>query len=131
MKKISFQNCAPGLKWYSTGARENAPEKMKGVKAVKQARAGIITLLAAAALSLYALAGLAAASAQIERYSQTREELTARASELEEANAGMEELLRKGRTDRDSVIEALARERLGLVYPGEGTAPSQQYHTGG
>ena len=63
----------------------------------------MITLLAAAALSLYALAGIVAARAEIERYSQTREALSARAQELEEANAGLEELLRQGRADRDSV----------------------------
>ena len=50
----------------------------------------MITLLAAAALSLYALAGIVAARAEIERYSQTREALSARAQELEEANAGLE-----------------------------------------
>ena len=91
----------------------------------------MITLLAAAALSLYALAGIVAALAEIERYSQTREALSARAQELEEANAGLEELLRQGRADRDSMIEELARERLGLVYPDEIKAPAQQNHTGG
>ena len=89
----------------------------------------MITLLAAAALSLYALAGLAAAGAEIDRYSQTRDALSRQAEELRRDNAGLEELLRRGRADRASVIEELARERLGLVYPDE--IYSQQYHTGG
>ena len=76
-----------------------------------------------------ALAGLAAAGAEIERYSRTRDALSERASELRRENAGLEELLREGRADRASVIEGLARERLGLVYPDE--IDSQQYHTGG
>ena len=96
---------------------------------MKHGRAGMITLLDAAALSLYALAGLAAAGAEIERYSRTRDALSERASELRRENAGLEELLREGRADRASVIEGLARERLGLVYPDE--IDSQQYHTGG
>ena len=128
MKKISFQNFGLGLKWLTTGAG-TAQEKMKGARAVKHGRAGMITLLAAAALSLYALAGLAAAGAEIERYSRTRDALSERASELRRENAGLEELLREGRADRASVIEGLARERLGLVYPDE--IDSQQYHTGG
>ena len=117
MKKVSFQKSASALTSESTKARSGAPENTKGAQAVKRGRAGMITLLAAAALSLYALAGIVAARAEIERYSQTREALSARAQELEEANAGLEELLRQGRADRDSVIEELARERLGLVYP--------------
>lgn len=96
---------------------------------MKHGRAGMITLLAAAALSLYALAGLAAAGAEIDRYSQTRDALSRQAEELRRDNAGLEELLRRGRADRASVIEELARERLGLVYPDE--IYSQQYHTGG
>lgn len=91
----------------------------------------MITLLAAAALSLYALAGLAAAGAEIERYSRTRDALSARAAELADSNAALEQLLRTGRADRDSVIEALARERLGLVYPDETDAHAQQNYTGG
>ena len=91
----------------------------------------MITLLAAAALSLYALAGIVAARAEIERYSRTRDALSERASELRRENAGLEELLRQGRADRDSMIEELARERLGLVYPDEIKAPAQQNHTGG
>ena len=72
---------------------------------------------------------LAAAGAEIERYSRTRDALSERASELRRENAGLEELLREGWADRASVIEGLARERLGLVYPDE--IDSQQYHTGG
>ena len=51
----------------------SAAQNTKGVLAVRLGRAGIITLLAAAALSLYALAGIAGAGAEIERNSRTRE----------------------------------------------------------
>lgn len=98
---------------------------------MKHGRAGMMTLLAAAALSLYALAGLAAAGAEIERYSRTREALCARAAELTESNAALEQLLREAEADRESVIEELARERLRLVYPDEINAQAQQNYTGG
>ena len=77
----------------------------------------MITLLAAAALSLYALAGIVAARAEIERYSTARDALGERAVELEAANSELEAALRQGRADKDEIIEALARERLGLTYP--------------
>ena len=54
---------------------------------------------------LIALAGCAAA----EEVPNPRVEM-ADASELEAA-------LRQGRADKDEIIEALARERLGLTYP--------------
>ncbi len=102
-----------------TGAKLFPPEKLKGARAVKHGRAGMITLLAAAALTAYALAGLASAGAEIDRYSETRDALAAKAQELEEANSELEGMLRQGRADKDGTIEALARERLGLTYPDE------------
>ncbi len=84
---------------------------------MRHGRAVTITLLAAAALGLYALAGLAAASAEIDRYSETRDALSGMVAAMEEANAELEAQLRQGRADKDTFIEALARERLGLEYP--------------
>ena len=54
----------------------------------------MLVLLAAAALSLYALAETAAAGAEIERYSRTREALNAVEQALEEGNAALREQLR-------------------------------------
>lgn len=90
---------------------------MKGARAVKHGRAGTITLLAAAVLTVYALVGLASAGAEIERYSTARDALGERAVELEAANSELEAALRQDRADKDEIIEALARERLGLTYP--------------
>ena len=89
---------------------------MKGARAVKHGRAGTITLLAAAVLTVYALVGLASAGAEIERCSRTRQSLEEAAGALEAENAALEELLNAG---RDEIIEKLARERLGFAYPGE------------
>ena len=96
---------------------------------MKLTRAGTITLLAAAALSLYALAGMAAAWAEIERYSQTREAFSVKVQALEEENAALEAQLDAGRADKRAIIEKLAREKLGYVYPGEQEIHTQQ--TGG
>lgn len=95
---------------------------------MKLGKARAITFLAAAALSLYALVGIAAAGAEIERYSQTREAFSEMAQELKNENAVLESLLREGRSDRDKTMEKLAGERLNLVMPGQSKIPQQ---TGG
>lgn len=74
---------------------------------MKLSRSGIIALLIAAALSLYALAA---------EYGQRLEELSRRAGELERENAGLERSL--ALSDERGALERAARE-LGLVYPGE------------
>ncbi len=86
---------------------------------MKNARTGITALLAAAALTAYALAGLAAAGAETEKYGTARDALARRVHELTDTNSELAEKLRRGRADKDALIEALARERLGLEYPGE------------
>lgn len=96
----------------------SAAQNTKGVLAVRLGRAGIITLLAAAALSLYALAGIAGAGAEIERNSRTREAFDAAVYKLDEECAALEALLSAGRKDRAAIAERLAGERLGLVSPG-------------
>ena len=82
---------------------------------MKHGRAGMITLLAAAALTAYALAGLASVGAEIDRYGETRSALAERVRELEEANCELEARLNRGRADKNELIEALARERLDYV----------------
>ena len=60
---------------------------------MKLSRSGIIALLIAAALSLYALAGIAATESAAAEYGQRLEELSRRAGELERENAGLERSL--------------------------------------
>lgn len=83
---------------------------------MKLSRSGIIALLIAAALSLYALAGIAATESAAAEYGQRLEELSRRAGELERENAGLERSL--ALSDERGALERAARE-LGLVYPGE------------
>ena len=83
---------------------------------MKLSRSGIIALLIAAALSLYALAGIAATESAAAEYGQRLEKLSHRAGELERDNAGLERSL--ALSDERGALERAARE-LGLVYPGE------------
>jgi cell division protein FtsB len=100
------------------------------VAALKNARAGLVTLLIVAALSLYALANLAATKAEAAEYEAYRDELLAEAGALESENA---RLAAQAASDtEEETTERLARERLGLVSPGGGTEGSnQQLNTGG
>ena len=97
---------------------------------MKNARAGIVTLLIVAALSLYALASLASTKAEAAKYAAYRDELLAEAGALESENA---RLAAQAASDtEEETTERLARERLGLVSPGGGTEGSnQQLNTGG
>ena len=83
-----------------------------------------------AALSLYALANLAATKAEAAEYEAYRDELLAEAGALESENA---RLAGQAASDtEEETTERLARERLGLVSPGGGTEGSnQQLNTGG
>lgn len=98
---------------------------------MKRGRAGIITLLTAAALAAYALAGLAAAGAEKERSSLMNDALRNELAQLEEANAELTEALRRGRSQKDAAIEDLARDRLGLTYPDGTDHSNTEKHTGG
>ena len=82
---------------------------------MKLSRSGIIALLIASALSLYALAGIAATEAAAGEYGQRLEELSRRAGELPHVFTGSVEHALA--SDSES-IERAARS-LGLVYPGE------------
>lgn len=83
---------------------------------MKLSRSGIIALLIASALSLYALAGIAATEAAAGEYRQRLETLGERAAELEQENARLARELALA-SDSES-IERAARS-LGLVYSGE------------
>ena len=86
---------------------------------MRNARAGIVTLLIVAALSLYALASLA-----------YRDELLAEAGALESENARL--TAQGDPAAEQETTERLAQERLGLSSGGEDTEGSnQQLYTGG
>ena len=97
---------------------------------MKNARAGIVTLLIVAALSLYALASLASTKAEAAEYEAYRDELLAEAGALESENA---RLTAQGDSAAEQeATERLAQERLGLSSGGEDTEGSnQQLYTGG
>lgn len=101
---------------------------MKGVLALRRAKAVTITL--AAAVSLYALASLTATAAQLRDCGRELAELEASARELEEEKTRL--LMTQGGTDEDTA-ERLARERLGLAYPEDIIILSgdNELHTGG
>ena len=87
---------------------------------MRTARAGIVTLLIVAALSLYALASLASTKAEAAKYAAYRDELLAEAGALESENA------------RLTAQGDPAAERLGLSSGGEDIEGSnQQLYTGG
>ena len=97
---------------------------------MRNARAGIVTLLIVAALSLYALASLASTKAEAAKYAAYRDELLAEAGVLESENARL--TAQGDPAAEQETTERLAQERLGLSSGGEDTEGSnQQLYTGG
>ena len=95
---------------------------------MRNARAGIVTLLIVAALSLYALASLASTKAEAAKYAAYRDELLAGALESENARLTAQ----RDPAAEQETTERLAQERLGLSSGGEDTEGSnQQLYTGG
>ena len=96
---------------------------------MRNARAGIVTLLIVAALSLYALASLASTKAEAAKYAAYRDELLAEAGALESENARLTEEAHPGpggETARE------AGERAGQSPAGQTSDASiQQTSTGG
>lgn len=96
---------------------------------MRKARAGIVTLLVVAAISLYALASLAATRAEIAACKEYRDELLAEAGALESENARLTEEAHPGpggETARE------AGERAGQSPAGQTSDASiQQTSTGG
>ena len=68
-------------------------------------------------LLLYAIASLAVCSGKLRRLEDTRSALECELSQLAGENAAMAKALEEGLGDEDLI--RLARERLGLVLPGE------------
>lgn len=84
---------------------------------MKIKRAGILTKIVIAAVIIFALWQLVSLSIRVNDAEQARSELQQQAAELTEANAQMQYAL--DNAGEDSTIAAIAREKLGLVLPGE------------
>ena len=78
---------------------------------------GTIVRIVLVALMAYALLHFAAARAELEQTRQLAGALTAEQESLEAENRRLTGLLEAGYDD--GTMEAMARERLGLVMPGE------------
>ena len=78
---------------------------------------GTIVRIVLVALMAYALLHFAAARAELEQTRQLAGALAEEQARLEKENQDLTQLLEAGYDE--GTIEALARERLGLVMPGE------------
>ena len=78
---------------------------------------GTIVRIVLVALMTYALLHFAAAKAQLEQTRQLAGTLAEEQARLEKENQDLTQLLEAGYDE--GTLEAMARERLGLVMPGE------------
>lgn len=76
-----------------------------------------VVLIILTALLFYSLFSLASAREELGRLKVTAEELREEYAELVSVNAKLKAALENSGTPED--MERLAREKLGLVYPGE------------
>ena len=84
---------------------------------MKFKRAGILTKIVIAAIIIFALWQLVSVSVRVSDAQQQQEALQQQADQLTEDNARLQYALENA--DRESVIAAIARDKLGLVLPGE------------
>ena len=80
-------------------------------------RAGILTKIVIAAIIIFALWQLVSLSIRVNDAQQARDALQQQAEELTEDNARLQYAL--DNADKESIIAAIARDKLGLVLPGE------------
>lgn len=105
-----------GLQYGKTAAGAQRPAGTVEAAGMRLSRSGIIVLLIVAAISLYALAGIAATEAEAAEYESLLAALGERAAELSEENSRLE--LELSRASEDETIERAAHS-YGLVYPDE------------
>lgn len=105
-----------GLQYGKTAAGAQRPAGTVEAAQMRLSRSGIIVLLIVAAISLYALAGIAATEAEAAEYESLLAELGERAAELRGENGALSSAL--SRASEDETIERAARS-CGLVYPDE------------
>ena len=84
---------------------------------MKFKRAGTLTKIVIAAIIIFALWQLVSVSVRVSDAQQQQEALQQQADRLTEDNARLQYALENA--DRESVIAAIARDKLGLVLPGE------------
>lgn len=84
---------------------------------MKLKRASMFTKLVIAALAIYAVISLVSVRARVDEAEQQRQALQAQVTEMTQENAELQYQIDHG-TD-DQTIEEIARDKLGLVLPGE------------
>ncbi len=84
---------------------------------MKLKRANIFTKLVIAALTLYAVVSIVTVRAQVAETERKRDELAGRVTEMTQDNAQLQYSIEHGADDE--AIEDIARDKLGLVMPGE------------
>lgn len=77
----------------------------------------MFTKLVIAALAIYAVISLVSVRARVDEAEQQRQALQAQVTEMTQENAELQYQIDHG-TD-DQTIEEIARDKLGLVLPGE------------
>jgi cell division protein DivIC len=87
------------------------------MQAVKLKRAGIITKAVILALAVYAVISLISLNAQVTEARKVRDETQAEVERLNQSNAELEYEI--SHSDDPETIEDIARDKLGLVMPGE------------
>jgi cell division protein FtsL len=88
-----------------------------GARAVKIKKAGILTKIIVAVLSIYAVVTLLSIRAQIESAQKQNEELESQIAQQTKTNADLaDDIENSGNPDR---IKEIARGKLGLVSEGE------------
>lgn len=87
------------------------------MQAVKLKRAGIITKVVILALAVYAVISLISLNAQVTEARKVRDETQAEVERLAQSNAELEYEI--NHSDDPETIEDIARDKLGLVMPGE------------
>ncbi|MGI5936809.1 MAG: FtsB family cell division protein [Oscillospiraceae bacterium] len=84
---------------------------------MKLKRAGIITKAVILALAVYAVISLISLNAQVTEARKVRDETQAEVERLNQSNAELEYEI--SHSDDPETIEDIARDKLGLVMPGE------------
>ncbi|MEG1789734.1 MAG: septum formation initiator family protein [Oscillospiraceae bacterium] len=84
---------------------------------MKLKRASIFTKLVILTVALYAVISLVTVRAQVAEAEKLRQELSTQVAEMAQKNAALEYQLDHGADDE--MIEEIARDKLGLVMPGE------------
>ena len=84
---------------------------------MKLKRASIFTKIVIAALAVYALISLADLQAKVTEAMTERQQLQQQLQQLSQENAELEYEI--AHSDDDETIENIARDKLGLVRPGE------------